>query len=132
MTTDEKIATTTIDEVMKLAHERTEELFRHLGPRLPAEVRQEISRGVDAILEEALSQHPALKPDNEEFMSTAEAAKLLFVSRPHVVKLIEQGKLELHHMTGQNRFVKTESVRAYQQAQQTAIAAYQSTAGQEE
>lgn len=68
----------------------------------------------------------------DAFMSTADAAKLLFVSRPHIVKLVEQGKLELHHVTGQTRFVKTESVLAYQKARQTATAAYQSTAGQEE
>jgi hypothetical protein len=35
--------------------------------------------------------------DDDDFMSIADAARLLFVSRSHVVKLAEQGKLKLHH-----------------------------------
>ncbi len=127
MPTDEKTATVSIHEVMNLAHARTEELLRNLGPRVPADVQQEIASGFDAILEELLNQPAAV-----EYMSTAEVAKLLFVSRPHVVKLIDQGKLKLHHVTGQNRFVRTDSVLIYQAAQQAAIDAYQASAGQEE
>lgn len=58
------------------------------------------------------------------FMSTAQAAKFLFVSRPHVVKLIEQGKLRIHHKTADNCFVTTVSVLAYQTTQQEAMTAY--------
>ena len=75
---------------------------------------------------------PALRPDVGEYMSTADAAKRLFVSRPHVVKLLDQGKLKLHHITGNNRFVRMDSVLAYQAAQQAAIAAYHASAGEEE
>lgn len=49
----------------------------------------------------------------DEVMSTSEAAKLLFVSRPHVVKLIEEGKLPLHHITGRNRFLRKADVLEY-------------------
>ena len=49
----------------------------------------------------------------DDFMSTADA-KLLFVSRPHVVKLLERRKLKLHHNTGNNRFVMKASVLDYQ------------------
>ncbi|WP_147439456.1 helix-turn-helix domain-containing protein [Paraburkholderia sp. BL17N1] len=58
------------------------------------------------------------------FMSTAQAAKFLFVSRPHVVTLIDQGKLEIHHKTANNCFVTKVSVLAYQTTLQEAMMAY--------
>ncbi|MFM0169144.1 excisionase family DNA-binding protein [Paraburkholderia sediminicola] len=75
---------------------------------------------------------PALRPDVDEYMSTADAAKLLFVSLSHVVKLLDQGKLKLHHVTGNNRFVGKNSVLTYHAAQQAAIAAYQASAAEDE
>jgi hypothetical protein len=62
------------------AYARTEELLRNLGPRVPADVRRKISGAVGAILEEVLNQHPSA--DSDEFLTTAEAAKLLLVSAP--------------------------------------------------
>ncbi len=70
------------------------------------------------------SREPGSQREDGEFMSTTEIAKLLFVSRPHVVKLIDQDKLELHHITVSNRFVRRDSVFAYQAGQQAAIEAY--------
>ncbi len=52
-------------------------------------------------------------PPDDKVTSTYEAARLLFVSRPHVVKLIEEGKLPLHHITGQNWFLRKADVLAY-------------------
>lgn len=117
---------------MARAYERVEELFRNLGSRVPTDVRQEVRNGVEAIIGEILSQRFAPRADADEFMSTADAAKLLFVSRPYVVKLIEQGKLKLHHKTGNNRFVTTASVLNYQTNQQAAAEAYQASAADEE
>ncbi|WP_183081478.1 excisionase family DNA-binding protein [Paraburkholderia fungorum] len=65
-------------------------------------------------------------------MSTADAAKLLFVSRPHVVKLLEQGKLKLHHTTRNNRFLTKASVLAYQAYLDAAAKAYQASAVENE
>ena len=130
MTTDERVVTVAISQALKLAHTRTEELLRNLGPRVPADVRREIARGVDAILEEVLNQHSRV--DSDEFLSTVEAAKLLFVSRPHVVKLVDQGKLKLHHKTGNNRFVTKASVFAYQLVQQASVAAYHASTTDED
>lgn len=70
--------------------------------------------------------------DTDDFMSTGDVAQLLFVSRPHVVKMLEQGKLKLHHKTGKNRFVEKASVLAYQADQRAAEKAYQASAGDEE
>ncbi|MFP3550508.1 hypothetical protein SB861_07315 [Paraburkholderia sp. SIMBA_049] len=132
MSKDRKISTPSIADAMALAHERMEDLFRRLGAGLPADLQREISSGVDAILIEILSQHPAGRTDASEFMSTAEAAMLLFDSRPHVVKLLEQGKLNLHHKSGNNRYVTRASVLHYQSACQMAAKAYRTSASDEE
>ncbi|MEC5407139.1 helix-turn-helix domain-containing protein [Paraburkholderia sp. MPAMCS5] len=71
-------------------------------------------------------------PDADDFMSTAEAAKLLFVSRPHVVKLLKQDKLKLHHKAGNIRFLTKASVLAYQAHQRAAEEAYQASTGDNE
>lgn len=63
-----------------------------------------------------MSTNVKISPQSEtdDFMSTADVAKLLFVSRPHVVKLLEQGKLKLPHKTGNDQFVMKASVLDYQ------------------
>ena len=70
--------------------------------------------------------------EDDEFMSTADAAKMLFVSQAHVAKLIDHGKLKLHHITESNRFVRIDSVLAYQADQQIGIKAYHAAAPDEE
>jgi excisionase family DNA binding protein len=65
-------------------------------------------------------------------VSVADAAKLLFVSRLHVVKLLEQGKLKLHHKSGNDRFITKSSLLAYQAQQRAAARAYQTSAGENE
>ncbi|MFM0629832.1 helix-turn-helix domain-containing protein [Paraburkholderia xenovorans] len=81
-----------------------------------------------------MSTNAKISPPSETdgFMSTADAAKLLFVSRPHVVKLLQRGKLKLHHKTGNNRFVTKASVLDYQADQRAAAKAYQDSTTDEE
>lgn len=67
-----------------------------------------------------------------DFMSTADAAKLLFVSRPHVLRLLKQGKLKLHHKAGNDRLVEKASVLAYLADLRAAEKAYQSSTPDEE
>jgi excisionase family DNA binding protein len=57
------------------------------------------------------------------FMSIADAARLLFVSRRHLVKLLDDGELEVHRGAGNNRFVTKSSVLAYQEHQRAAVIA---------
>ena len=59
------------------------------------------------------SLESAAAPD--EIVSTLEAAAILFVSRPHVVKLIDEGLLSLHHRVGRRRFVRKADVLAYKE-----------------
>jgi hypothetical protein len=62
--------------------------------------------------------------DSDEFLSIADAAKLLFVSRPHVLKLLEQGELELHHKAEDALFVTLASVLRYQSERAAAVRTY--------
>ncbi|WP_061135990.1 helix-turn-helix domain-containing protein [Caballeronia fortuita] len=52
-------------------------------------------------------------------LSVAQIAGLLFVSRAHVIKLIQQGSLPLHHSDGAEMVVRTEDVLAYRRQQLT-------------
>ncbi|MGF6871502.1 excisionase family DNA-binding protein [Paraburkholderia sp. MM5477-R1] len=132
MSTKARISPPSEADAMALAHKRMEEMFRNLGSRVPAEVQRELSSGVDAIIGEVLSLHFSRRADADDFMSTADAAKLLFVSRPHVVKMLKEGKLKLHHKTGNNRFVMKASVLDYQADQRAAAQAYQASTADEE
>jgi hypothetical protein len=73
-----------------------------------------------------------MMPDEDEFCSVSDAAKLLFVSRPFARKLVEQGRLEVHHKTADDEFVTCASVLRYQADQEAARQAYQNLAGKGE
>jgi len=74
----------------------------------------------------------AYPEDSDDFMSVSETAKLLFVSRPYVEKLLRQGNLKLHHMDESGSFVAKESILDYQAAQRLAMNEYQVLAGKDE
>jgi len=128
MSTDQEISRVPRPGAIKLARERLNELFERLGPRLQSDVQQELFAGVEAKLDDVLKP----MPDAGDFFSTADAAKLLFGSRSHVLTLLEQGKLELHPKMGNDRFVSQASVRDYQANQQAAVQAYQASAADKE
>jgi excisionase family DNA binding protein len=50
-------------------------------------------------------------------LTTQEAADLLGVSRPHLIRLLEQGELP-HHLVGKHRRIRAEDVIAYRRAQE--------------
>jgi excisionase family DNA binding protein len=128
MSTDEEISAVPRPGAIELAHKRLNELFERLSPRLQSDVQQELFKGMQTILDDVLKRIP----DAAGFFSIADAAKLLFVSRPHVLKLLEQGKLELHQETGNNQFVTEASLRSYQADQRAREQGYQASAGGED
>jgi len=99
---------------MRLARTRADELLKRVSPRIPAEAQTLLSEEMENVLRVFEENMPALRgTPHDEVISTSEAAKLLFVSRLHLVKLIEEGKLSLHHITGQNRFLQKADVLEY-------------------
>jgi excisionase family DNA binding protein len=86
---------------------------------------------VKPVLKAAEDVANSRQADANAFMSTGEAAKLLFVSRRYVVKLLEQGRLKLHHKTGNNRFVTKASTLKFQSDQRAAIKRYQASTADE-
>lgn len=52
---------------------------------------------------------------SDEIVSTTEAAAMLFVPRLHVMKLIDEGLLPLHHRVGKQRFVRKADVLVYKE-----------------
>jgi excisionase family DNA binding protein len=131
MSTDGKISPSIADAV-RFARVRMDEMFRRVGASLPSDVRLELTAGVEAILVDVLSQFPAWRHDTDDFLSISEAATLLFVSRPHISKLLEQGELALHHDEGNDRFVTKASVLKYWATREAAIEAYNASTSDEE
>ncbi|WP_220274682.1 excisionase family DNA-binding protein [Trinickia dinghuensis] len=108
------------------------ELLARVGASLPFDVQRELLAGVEAILVEALSRHPAWRPDVADSLSVSEAATLLFVSRPHILKLLQQGKLTLHHETGSDRFITKASVMEQLATRNAAVETYNSSTSDED
>lgn len=78
---------------------------------LPATALQLLS---DILSELADGNAVKIVPVHAE-LTTQEAADLLNVSRPHLVKLLENGALA-HHKTGKHRRVRFDDLMAYKQA----------------
>lgn len=69
----------------------------------------------------ARGQSVTLVPHGEE-LTTQEAADILHVSRPHLVKLLDDGTIP-HHKVGSHRRVRTDDVLAYREQRATNRAA---------
>lgn len=103
--------------------ERARELLRALGPRprittddgtvldLPAPVAEALAE----LLEAAADGQPALVLRSPDNLTTEQAAAVLGVSRPTVVRLVEAGKLPAR-MVGTHRRLTLGDVLAYREA----------------
>jgi excisionase family DNA binding protein len=63
---------------------------------------------------EAITVAPVRRQEEDAELSTIEAAALLRVSRPHLIKLLEAGAIP-YTMVGTHRRVRRQDVRAYDQ-----------------
>jgi excisionase family DNA binding protein len=77
---------------------------------LPEAVFEALKLIVDAM---ARGQSITLVPHDKE-LTTQDAADLLHVSRPHLIKLLDTGELPFHRV-GTHRRIKIEDMLAYQQ-----------------
>ena len=67
------------------------------------------------------AKHASAATESDSILSTEQAAQLVGVSRPYMVKLIESGAVELHQMVGNQRRVRRSAVlrwRANERARQ--------------
>ena len=77
---------------------------------IPASVLAALRRIVEAM---ARGQAVTIMPLGKE-LTTQEAADLLHVSRPHLVKLLDRGEMP-HHRVGSHRRVRIEDVLSYRE-----------------
>jgi excisionase family DNA binding protein len=79
----------------------------------PVQLPRQIERALAIMLREAAEGHTvAVVTIGQEDLTTTQAARLLGVSRPHVVKLIDSGFLQAHR-AGTARRVRAADVAAY-------------------
>lgn len=81
------------------------------------EISVNAARMLMSILEEVAQGHTVALTSREEEVSTREAADLLGVSRPHVVKLVDTGIIP-HRMAGTHRRILLQDVLEYKQHQE--------------
>ena len=68
-------------------------------------------------LRQAFSRRFAPAPDPDPVLTTEEAARLVGVSRPYMVKLIDSGAVALHMMAGNRRRVRRSAVVRWHEAE---------------
>ncbi len=116
------------DEVIALARTSAEELSRFLGTHPKNDRARVHMDGHDLILprhalallrdllaEMAQGNAVTVAPTHAE-LTTQQAAGMLNVSRPHLVKLLESGRIA-YTKTGAHRRIRFEDVVAYKKAQ---------------
>jgi excisionase family DNA binding protein len=108
---DAEVMTQLSTEINEIYREHGE--ARLLGPDgemigIPASAFQALRRVVDAM---SRGQTIVLAPQEEE-LTSQQAADLLRVSRPHLVKLLDDGEIPFHRV-GTHRRVRVEDVLAY-------------------
>ena len=80
------------------------------------ELSPAMQRAVADLLGLMAKRQPVLLMPQKQELSTQDAANLLNVSRPHVIKLIEEKQLACRQV-GRHRRIEFEEVARYQQAQ---------------
>lgn len=67
---------------------------------------------VATLLERVTEGHSLLAVSDDEALTTSQAARLIGCSRPHLVRLLDEGRLS-HHLVGRDRRVTVSEVKRY-------------------
>ena len=108
----------------QLRHQIDEIFRRHRMARLvdpdgeTTEIPESVFHALKLVVQSmAQGQTVTLVPHGKE-LTTQEAAGLLHVSRPHLIKLLDEGVIP-HHKVGTHRRVRIEDVLAYREQRNT-------------
>jgi excisionase family DNA binding protein len=111
-------------EDIELLRERIEAIFQHegkallIGPEVgdePVELPGSAFEALKFVVEAMAKGQTILLMPRGRVLTTQEAAELLHVSRPHLVKLCDEGLLPFERV-GSHRRLKIEDVLAYRDA----------------
>lgn len=83
-----------------------------VGEKSPVEIPNEMTDVVIAALENLAAGHHVSVLSRDEELTTVQAAGVLNVSRPYLIKLLESGEI-LYRMVGTHRRVNTDSLLAF-------------------
>jgi excisionase family DNA binding protein len=83
-----------------------------VGEKSPIEIPSEVADVVIAALENVAAGHHVSVLSRDEELTTVQAAEVLNVSRPYVIKLLETGEIA-YRMVGTHRRVNTGSLLAF-------------------
>lgn len=83
-----------------------------MGEKSPVEVPAEMTDVVIAALENFAAGHHVSVLSRDEELTTVQAADVLNVSRPYLIKLLEGGEIQ-YRMVGTHRRVNTDSLLSF-------------------
>jgi excisionase family DNA binding protein len=83
-----------------------------VGEELPVEIPAEMTGVVIAALESFAAGHHVSVLSRDDELTTVQAAEVLNVSRPYLIKLLESAEID-YRMVGTHRRVNTDSLLAY-------------------
>jgi excisionase family DNA binding protein len=104
--------------VQALSHELDQIASQHRAAQLVGQdgktmkIPDPITHALTLVVQSMARGQSVTVVPHEQELTTQEAADILHVSRPHLVKLLDDGAIP-HHKVGSHRRVKTEDVFAY-------------------
>ena len=90
-----------------------------LSKKADAAITSELAEMLNSVFVELQITEQASAHQDDQVLTTEQAAQLASVSRPYMVKLIDTGEVALHQMVGNQRRVLRSAVTRWQAAERT-------------